>query len=144
LYGDAAQAIAGYLKEIGITLQISDHSNDYIPQLQTGVWPMAMFNWTIGTSAIHTYQGLTDPNGFWNVRHNQSPAMQSLLDQISKDSTDADRKPLLAQLAKQFQDDSWFLVPVLVKGGMAYNDKKLSVKVVQGSPVAFLYQITKA
>lgn len=141
IYGDAAQAIAGQLAEVGITLEMSDQSADFFNQLKSGTWPMITFNWTIGTNPIHTYEGLTSPTGFWNTLQNTSPEIEGLLADLAAAEDDAAKTTILEQIAKAFQDESWYLVPVLVRGATAYNDQKLAVISTQGSPVPFLYQI---
>ena len=143
IYGDAAQAIAGQLAEVGIKLELSDQSADFFNQLKSGKWPMITFNWTIGTNPVHTYEGLTSKTGFWNTFGNTSSTIEGLLTQLAQAKDDAARQPILEQIAKAFQDESWYLVPVLVSGATAYNDQKLSVSHTQGSPIPFLYQIKK-
>jgi peptide/nickel transport system substrate-binding protein len=143
IYGDAAQAIAGQLAEVGIKLQLSDQSADFFNQLKSGKWPMITFNWTIGTNPVHTYEGLTSKSGFWNTFGNTSTTIEGLLTNLADAKDDAARQTILEQIAKAFQDESWYLVPVLVSGATAYNDQKLSVTHTQGSPVPFLYQIKK-
>lgn len=144
IYGDAAQAIAGQLAEVGIKLELSDQSADFFNQLKSGKWPMITFNWTIGTNPVHTYEGLTSKAGFWNTFGNTSPKIEGLLTQLAQAKDDAARQPVLEQIATAFQDESWYLVPVLVSGATAYNDQKLTVSHTQGSPIPFLYQIKKA
>lgn len=143
IYGDAAQAIAGQLAEIGIKLELSDQSADFFNQLKSGKWPMVTFNWTIGTNPVHTFEGLTSKTGFWNTFQNTSPKIEALLTQLAQAKDDAARQSIEEQIAQAFQTDSWYLVPVLVSGATAYNDKKLSLTHTQGSPVPFLYQIQK-
>lgn len=143
IYGDAAQAIAGQLAEVGIKLELSDQSADFFNQLKSGKWAMITFNWTIGTNPVHTYEGLTSKSGFWNTFGNTSSTIEGLLTQLAQAKDDAARQPILEQIAKAFQDESWYLVPVLVSGATAYNDQKLTVSHTQGSPIPFLYQIKK-
>lgn len=143
IYGDAAQAIAGQLAEVGIKLDLSDQSADFFNQLKSGKWPMVTFNWSIGTNPVHTYEGLSSKTGFWNTFGNTSPTIEGLLTQLAQAKDTAAQKPILEQIAKAFQDESWYLVPVLVSGATAYNDQKLSVTHTQGSPIPFLYQIKK-
>lgn len=143
IYGDAAQAIAGQLAEVGIKLELSDQSADFFNQLKSGKWAMITFNWTIGTNPVHTYEGLTSKSGFWNTFGNTSPTIEGLLAQLAQAKDVAAQKPILEQIAKAFQDESWYLVPVLVSGATAYNDQLLSVSHTQGSPIPFLYQIKK-
>lgn len=141
IYGDAAQAIAGQLAKVGITLELSDQSADFFNQLKSGKWAMVTFNWTIGTNPVHTYEGLSSKTGFWNTFGNTSPTIDGLLAELAQDKDDAAYKATLEKIAKAFQDESWYLVPVLVSGATAYNDKKLSVTHTQGAPISFLYQI---
>ena len=143
LYGDASQAISGQLAEVGITLELSDQSADFFNQLKSGTWAMNMFNWTIGTNPVHTYEGLSSPTGFWNHAQNTSPAIDGLLVDLAQAKDDAERKPILENIAKTFQEESWYIAPVLVRGATAYNDQLLSVSHTQGAPTPFLYQVKK-
>ena len=83
MYGDGAQAIAGQLSEVGITLELEDHAEDFFDQLTSGDWPMITFNFSIGTNPIRTYEGLSDPNGFWNTLHSVSPEIPGLLGDLN-------------------------------------------------------------
>lgn len=141
MYGDASQAIAGQLEQIGVKLELSDQSSDFFNQLKSGKWPMINFNWSIGTNPIHTYEGLTSPDGFWNTQHNTSPAIDALLTQLAEAKDDAAKLPILENIAKEFQNDSWYLVPVMIQGHSSYNDKKLAITTTKGAPIPFLYQI---
>ncbi|MCV2394390.1 ABC transporter substrate-binding protein [Actinotalea sp. M2MS4P-6] len=144
IYGDAAQAIAGQLAEVGITLELSDQSADFFQQLTSKTWPMITYNFSIGTNPIHTYENLVSPNGFWNVMQNESPTIEDLLGQLDQAGDDAARTAILEEIAKEFQTESWYLSPTLVRGACAYDDQKLVVDSPPGSPVPFLYMITPA
>lgn len=138
------QAAAGYLKKIGITLQITDVSADFIKELHSAKWPVSVFNYTIGTNRLQTFVGLTGKDGFWNVRHSVSETATNLITQITSETDETKAKALYEQLAKAFQDDSWFIAPMFVKGNTAYNDKELKITGTQGSPVILLYNIQPA
>ena len=143
MYGDGAQAIAGQLSEVGITLELEDHAEDFFDQLTSGNWPMITFNFSIGTNPIRTYEGLSDPNGFWNTLHSVSPEIPGLLGDLNAASDEAERDAILAEIAIAFQQDSWYLVPTFVRGATAFNGEKLSVTAIPGAPVPYLYDIVK-
>jgi peptide/nickel transport system substrate-binding protein len=137
-----AEAIAGYLRQVGINLTLSVHNADYITQMLTGSWPLVLGNYTLNPAQLQTLEGIAGPNGFWNPRHNTNPTFTSLFTQITNAPTMTAQKPLLESLATAIASQAWYLNPVIVATTSAYNDKAVSVKVVSGVPVPFLYQFT--
>jgi peptide/nickel transport system substrate-binding protein len=136
-----AQAIAGYEQKVGINLQISVHSSDYITQMLSGKWPIVFGHYTLNPAQLQTVTGIVGPSGFWNPKHNSNPTFNSLLAQITAAPTTAAQAPLYSELAKDVANQAWTINPVFLSTIGAYNLQKLSVATITGVPVPMLYNI---
>jgi len=136
------EAIAGYESKIGITMQISVHSADYITQMLSGKWPIVFGDYTLNPAELQTLTGIVGPSGFWNPRHNSDAAFNSLLSQIDTTSGTAAQTPLYTKLATDIANQAWTIAPVFVSIVSAWNTSKVSVSTITGVPVPMIYDIT--
>ena len=103
------QAIAGQLSQIGVTVQISDHTADFLSQAYSGKWPAIVFSWTPIPPAQNMYE-LLSPTGLGNFDHSTDPQIDSLLARTQQ-TQGAAQTTALAQLVQAVNTDGWFLLP---------------------------------
>lgn len=138
-----AEAIAGQLAQVGIKLNISNYSSNFIAEMQSGKYPMVAGAYTLGSAQYQTIKGIVGPNGFWNPLHNSDPAVAALLDQIQTASA-SQATGLYAKLATTIAEKALLLCPVISTQLTAYNKKKVAPGSVPGIAVPMLYDIAPA
>ncbi|MFT4083337.1 MAG: ABC transporter substrate-binding protein [Nocardioides sp.] len=136
------QAIAGYLEAVGIKLDLSVHSTDFITQMLSGKWAMVSGNYTLNPAQYQTLTGILGPNGFWNPQHVKNPKFTSLLNKIVKTTDESQLTKLYGQLATTAASEAWTINPMLAYSPVAYDSDKLSVGLTSGVPVPMIYNIT--
>ncbi|HTW11490.1 MAG TPA: ABC transporter substrate-binding protein [Solirubrobacteraceae bacterium] len=107
------EAVAGMLSKVGITLQISDHTTDFLSQLYSGNWAASVFAWTPEPMA-QGLQELLSPDGLGNFNHSTNPTIEAMLAKVGK-LTGAAQTAELGKLVDYVNQQAWFLIP-------GYND----------------------
>ena len=137
------QAIAGYLRAVGIDMQVSLNTTTFIPTMLAGQTPAFFENWTVTSFAYYNIAQTGGPSAFWNPRH--------VIDRtITKDLTrllhtqGAKQKAVYAKAARDFADNAWYISPVLLSNTSAYNSSKLKFAMTVGAPAPYLYNFQRA
>jgi peptide/nickel transport system substrate-binding protein len=102
------QATAGYLRAVGIDVQISDHSTDFVTQALSGKWASMVFEWST-VPQITSLVGLLSPTGIGNPNHSTDSTIDSLLTQ-AQTTTGATQSSALKQLVTTVNQQGWFLL----------------------------------
>lgn len=142
-----AEAYAGYYSEIGINLQLSVHTSDYISEMLTGNWPMIFANFTLNPAQLQTIEGVVGPNGFWNPRGNSDPKIEALIEEVQSTPLDDTAKitELYEELGTVIAEQALLVTPFIIPAAMAYNaDKAEIVELVPGLSVPMLYDLVPA
>jgi peptide/nickel transport system substrate-binding protein len=106
--GTLVQATAGYLRAVGINVQISDHSTDFVTQALSGKWAALVFEW--GTiPSVTSLSGLLSPTGIGNPNHSTNPAIDALLTN-TETTTGATQSTAIKALVSAVNQQGWFLL----------------------------------
>ncbi|MGN6220879.1 MAG: ABC transporter substrate-binding protein [Microbacterium sp.] len=139
-----AEAYAGYLADIGVDMQLSVHTSDYISEMLTGNWPMIFANFTLNPAQLQTVEGVVGPNGFWNPRGNSDPAVEKLIEEIQNtpvDDTDT-ITDLYEELSTVIAEQALLVTPFIIPAAMAFNADKAEIsELVPGLSVPMLYDL---
>jgi peptide/nickel transport system substrate-binding protein len=103
------QAIAGQLSAIGVNVQISDHTADFLSQAFSGKWAAVVFAWTPVPPA-QNMEELLSPTGLGNFDHSTDAQIDSLLAR-TQDTQGAAQATALTQLVQAVNTQGWFLLP---------------------------------
>jgi peptide/nickel transport system substrate-binding protein len=134
------EAIAGFLAQVGIKLQISTYTSNFVTEMLTGKFPLISADYTLNAAQYQTIDGIVGPDGFWNPRHNTDAAVMKLLGEIPT-ATAAQQATLYSQLAHQIATDGLLLTPVIADQITIYDPSAVKVSAVPGVPVPMLYGI---
>jgi peptide/nickel transport system substrate-binding protein len=103
-----AQAVAGYLRAVGVTVQISDHNTDFVQQAFSGKEPSMVFEFS--TQPVdQAMVELLSPTGIGNTNHSTDPQIDAQLSAVAAAST-ATRGAALNQLVGEVNQKAWFLM----------------------------------
>lgn len=111
-----AQAIAGYLRAVGVTVQISDHNTDFVQQATSGQWPSMVFEWGMDpvaqsiTSLVTARFGASTPQ--------QNAQIQALDEQVLG-TTGATQSAAIDQAVATINQQAWFVMVGTV--GLTYS-----------------------
>ena len=103
------QAMAGNLRAVGVNVQISDHTTDFISQAYSGKWGAIVFAWT----PIPPAQGMEEllsPTGLGNFDHSAQSQIDTLL-ATTQQSQGSSQTSALTQLVQAVNQQGWFLIP---------------------------------
>ncbi len=103
------QAMAGYLRAVGVNVQISDHTTDFLSQAYSGKWGAIIFAWTPIPPAQNMDE-LLSPTGLGNFDHSTDPQIDALLTKTQQTSGAA-QTAALTQLVQAVNTQGWFLIP---------------------------------
>ena len=78
-----AQAIAGQLKEVGVTVNVETHSADLVQAVQSGTRSAGLVLQRLTGDAGQDLANSFDPNTFFNVHHGSAPEVTALLQQAA-------------------------------------------------------------
>ena len=133
------EALAGYLAAVGIKLQISNYTTNYITEMLTGKFPLLMGAYTLNAAQYQTIEGIVGTDGFWNPRHNTDTKVAALLDEIPT-APAAQQPTLYSQLAHQIAADGLMVTPAIVQQITVYSSN-VKATAVPGVPVPMVYDI---
>jgi peptide/nickel transport system substrate-binding protein len=102
------QATAGYLRAVGVNVQISDHATDFVTQALSGKWPALVFEWST-VPQVSALVGLLSPTGLGNPNHSTDPTIDAQLTQV-QNTTGATQTAALKQLVSTVNQQGWFLL----------------------------------
>jgi peptide/nickel transport system substrate-binding protein len=139
-----AEAIAGYEAKIGITLNISVHSTDFITQMFTGNWPMVLGNYPLNAAQYLTVATAAGPTLLWNPRHNTYPSLNPLLNKIQVAPSPAAARPLYTELGLAMAKMALFINPAILETTFGYNASKIKVTPTVGQNWVPIYDVKPA
>jgi peptide/nickel transport system substrate-binding protein len=134
-----AEGIAGYLAQVGIKLQISSYSTNFVTEMLTGKFPLITGYYTLNAAQFQTINGIIGPNGFWNPRHNTDTKVMGMLATIQS-APSSQQATLYDQLARQIASDGLLLTPAIIQQITVYSSH-VKASAVAGVPVPMVYDI---
>jgi peptide/nickel transport system substrate-binding protein len=134
-----AEAIAGYLSAVGIKLQISSYSTNFVTEMLSGKFPLITGYYTLNAAQFQTINGIIGPDGFWNPRHNTDTKVMGMLATIQT-APASQLTTLYDQLARQIASDGLLLTPAIIQQITIYSSH-VKVTAVPGVPVPMVYDI---
>lgn len=143
-FATLAQAIAGYLRTVGVKVTLSAHSTDITEQTQSGKWAIASIQTGVNGQPFSDITNLmTDVSIFNPQRHNDS-TIKRYLQQAAATTSAAAKTKVYTELGTYAASQAWFITPVLLKTGYAYNGKKIVVNIQKGVNAPDLYTLSPA
>jgi peptide/nickel transport system substrate-binding protein len=137
------QAIAGYLRAVGINMQVSQNTTTFIPTMLQGQTPAFFENWTITSFAYYNFAQTGGPSAFWNPRHVIDRTMVKDMTKLLHTQGPAQRK-LYTKSAVDFAKAAWYIAPVVLSNTSAFNSSKLKFAMTVGAPAPYLYNFQRA
>jgi peptide/nickel transport system substrate-binding protein len=134
-----AEAIAGFLSAVGIKLQISSYSSNFVTEMLTGKFPLITGYYTLNAAQFQTINGIIGPDGFWNPRHNTDTTVMGMLATIQS-APASQQATLYGQLARQIASDGLLLTPAIIQQITIYSSH-VKATAVPGVPVPMVYDI---
>ncbi|MFF1257393.1 ABC transporter substrate-binding protein [Streptomyces sp. NPDC058321] len=121
-----AQALAGYLRKVGIDVQLSNHGDDFVQQTNSGKWAMATCLQTVTGFPFSDFTFLMTKNSSMNPLGNSNATVNNLLAKAVSAEGD-EQKRRYAQLAETAAEQAWYVVPALSSQLHAYDPKVVEV-----------------
>jgi peptide/nickel transport system substrate-binding protein len=140
-YGDAArtEAIAPYLEEVGITVEIADQTNDYDAVVGAGEFPVAQGQAQTFESYVVASQFLF-ANGQFNPLHTEDAELTALIDTAANELDPAAAAEAWQAVNQWVVDEAWF-APVAFYGIHAiWNPEVLDTEMTVGIPIPLPYE----
>lgn len=136
------QAIAGYLRKVGINMKITMNATTFIPSMLSGQNPATFAQYTLSGAQYQNMVGLASATAFWNPRHNHIYPFDILLKKLlySTGQTAVQQWQLFAQ---RYADEAWWIMPVTLPNASAYNAAKILPHITNRNPAPLLYQFQK-
>lgn len=133
-----AQALAGYLRKVGIDVQLSNHGDDFVQQVNSGKWAMATGLLSVTGLPYSDFTFTMTKSSSMNPLGNSNPKVNAMLAKAVA-ASGAEQKRLYAQLAEYAAEQAWYVIPALSSQLHAYNPQV--VKVVEparaGAPMLY-------
>jgi peptide/nickel transport system substrate-binding protein len=114
------QAVAGYLRAVGVNVKISDHNTDFVQQAFSGKWAAMVFEYGMQPAA-QSLASLLSPAGLGNPNHSTDTAIESLITE-SLASSGSSQTTAINQLVARVNDQAWFVM--LGSNGLTYSTAK--------------------
>lgn len=115
-----SQAIAGYLRKVGIDVQLSNHGDDFVQQTNSGTWAMGAFLQQVVGLPFTDFTSLMTTSSPLNPLRNSDATVNDLLTKAAT-AQGAEQEQLYAQLAEYAAQQAWFVAPALSSQLHAYN-----------------------
>jgi peptide/nickel transport system substrate-binding protein len=123
-----AQAIAGQLQQIGVTVSVETHAADLVQAVQSGTRSSGLVLQRLTGDAGQDLANSFDPNTFFNVHHGSAPDVTALLQQAAQTSDESARNALYQQAAVAGANASWYIATLVLKTVTAYDPDVVSVE----------------
>lgn len=107
-----AQALVGYLREVGVDAKLSEHGDDFVQETTSGKWAMGMTLQSVSGLPFTDFTSTMTPKSSMNPLGNSDPTVDDLLAKAVV-ATGEEQKSLYAQLAEHSAQQAWFVVPAL-------------------------------
>jgi len=135
-----AQAIARYLKAVGVKMQIEDVQPSTLPnEIAKPRFPALLFsyNWQ---DAYQDSQSMVLPGGFYNPFGSSDAQVTSLWKKAAQAATPAAAQKLFQQESARIVDLAWFLIVGYDKTIYWVNTRRIAgVTTMKGQPVPAIY-----
>nr|WP_240982324.1 ABC transporter substrate-binding protein [Streptomyces sp. S3(2020)] len=137
------QAIAGYLRKVGVNVTIEDHTSDLLQQAMSGKWAAGNTNLSVTGRTFTDITLSMTPGAFFNFQHVDDPKITELLAEAGGATGEAARNKIYGELLDYAAGQAWYIIPGLINTRTAYDAKK--VRLTNGSTQAVaLYNIQPA
>ncbi|MFG3025287.1 ABC transporter substrate-binding protein [Streptomyces sp. NPDC048254] len=143
-FSTMAQAIAGYLRKVGVTLQLSEHSTDVIQETNSGKWPVVWQLTTVSGQPFSDVSNLMTESALANTEKNSDPKIDRLLRLAAEASGTAERKRIYQELSLYAGERAWLLMPVTTRNVFQWNAKKVTVSLPTGAATPDLFMMKPA
>lgn len=142
-YSDTAQAIAGYLRAVGIDVELSEHTTDLVQQTMSGTWAVSMSLVPVSGLPFTDFSTTMVPGGLMNPYNNSDPTITQYLEEAAS-ADEADRGAIYTELATYAAEQAWFVGPVITGQRFAYNPDVVAVEEPARVGTPLLYNFTPA
>jgi len=142
-WDQVAQALAGYLRDVGIDVKLSNHLSDLVQQVMSGKWPMAMTLQSVTGLPYTDVSSSMTPAANFNPLRNDDPKIDSLLMRGAA-ATGAEQQKLYSELATYTAEQAWFVVPALTSQLHGYNPEVVKVVEPKRAGAPALYDLSPA
>jgi ABC-type transport system substrate-binding protein len=95
IFDQTAQALAGYLRKVGVNLETSSHTTDIAQQFLSGNWPMNGIQYPLTGDTTQDLAGAFTAEALYNVHKAADPQIDSLLAQAAHAPTEGERTTIL-------------------------------------------------
>lgn len=138
-----AQAVAGYLREIGIDVTLSEHLTDFPEEVTSGKWAVAMgLQGVTGLPYTDVSSSMT-PTATYNPLKNKDSTVDSLLAEAVT-TTGEKQEQIYGQLASHAAEQAWFVVPALTSQLHGFDPDVVEVVEPKRAGAPALYDLTPA
>ncbi|MBO3682265.1 ABC transporter substrate-binding protein [Streptomyces sp. NEAU-YJ-81] len=135
-----AQALAGYLRKVGIDVQLSNHGDDFVQQVNSGKWAMATCLLSVTGLPYSDFTFLMTKSSSMNPLGNSNAEVDDQLAEAVSAEGD-EQKRLYAQLAESAAEQAWYVVPALSSQLHAYNPDVVKVVEPKRAGAPMLYHL---
>jgi peptide/nickel transport system substrate-binding protein len=139
-----AQAIAGYLREVGINVEPSEHTTDLIQQTMSGTWAVAVTLQPVYGLPYTDVGATMTASGWMNPLHNSDPQIQALLEEAATETDDDARAEIYGELAAYAAEQAWFVSAVVTSELHAHNPEVVDVTEPKNAGAPLLWQLVPA
>ncbi len=122
-----AQAIAGQLAEVGVTVDVETHGADLVQTVQSGTRSSGLVLQRLTGDVGQDLQIAFDPNAFFNVHHGEATDVTSLLTEAAQTTDEGARDALYQQAATAGAEQSWYIATLVLQTVTAYDAEVVSV-----------------
>ncbi|CCH88175.1 Putative ABC-type dipeptide transport system, extracellular component [Modestobacter italicus] len=123
-----AQAIAGQLEQVGVTVKVETHAADLVQAVQSGTRSAGLVLQRLTGDAGQDLANAFDPNTFFNVHHGSAPEVTDLLQQAAQTTDESARNTLYQQAAVAGAESSWYIATLVLQTVTAYDGDVVSVE----------------
>ena len=139
-----AQAITGYLRKVGVDVELSAHSTDIMQQTASGKWAIASVLTSVTGQTFTDVQNLMTPASIYNPQKNGDPKIDQYLQDAAAATDATAATSIYTELGPYAQQQAWMITPVLMKTGYAFDPKVIVVDPPPNCVVADLYYLSPA
>ncbi|WP_405722839.1 ABC transporter substrate-binding protein [Streptomyces sp. NBC_01537] len=136
-----AQALAGYLRKVGIDVQLSNHGDDFVQQTNSGKWAMSTCLLSVTGLPYSDITFAMTKKSAMNPLGNSNATVNALLAKAVS-AEGAEQKRLYAQLAETAAEQAWYVIPALSSQLHGYNPDVVKVVEPDRAGAPMLYHLT--
>lgn len=139
-----AQAIAGYLRAVGVEVTLSDHTTDLVQQTNSGNWAAGITLQGVYGLPYTDVRSTMTPASSENPLKNNDATIDKLLEQAALATDTAAQDAIYTQLARYAAEQAWFVMPALTSQQHAYNPGVVQVTEPKRAGAPMLYHMVPA